>query len=129
MFYCFISGSSPPKMPLCVAVSGHLTVAVHLNGVLMSSQVYHHLLSKNNKMVSETELSNILAFVKSQMESSFSVSDVSDLHKVTVSFLERALEDEDIVSADNQCAYLLSFVCEQLRLLQVSKYERQYSAN
>ena len=38
--FIFYLDSDPPKLPLSVAVSENLTIAVHRNGVLTKSELY-----------------------------------------------------------------------------------------
>ena len=102
---CYATDSSPPKMPLSVTVSEDLTVAVHINGVCMKSEIYHHLLSQDSKVASVVDVANIAAFAKSHLE----------------------LEDD--AQEDKQLLSLLLFLCEQLRLAQVSKHARNYSTS
>ena len=71
MLLCYVTDSSPPKMPLFVTVSEDLMVAVYINGVCMKSEIYRHLLSQDSKVASVVDVANIAAFTKSHLELSF----------------------------------------------------------
>ena len=108
---CYVTDSSPPKMPLSVTVSEDLMVAVHINGVCMKSEIYHHLFSQDNKVASVVDVANIVAFAKSHLELSFGepeASKSSTCIRIAVSYLESALEDD--TQEDKQLLSLLFFV-------------------
>ena len=110
-----------PQVRGSACVLPDLSVKVYLKSVCLPMSSYDHVLVKKGYISSMSELTNLLAYVKSLTDESS--TEVSKYFKVAHELLLRYLE-EDVHGEHNDFVY---FVTEQMRLLQISNHARQYS--
>ena len=107
---------SQPTVKASVKILSSMEFTIFVDGVKMSNSKFQHLLKTNERISSVTEVSNILALVKSLTETS-APTESDELLR----FLERFQNDPE--------DKFLSFVIEQLKIRSVSKTGRRFSPN
>lgn len=111
------TNDSQPCVDASIKILENLDFIIFVNGLKVPNSEVAHLLKSKAVISSVTEISNILAFVKSFADISVPTAESEDLCK----FLETFEKNPD----DN----LTSFVIEQLKIRSASQTGRRYSPN
>lgn len=111
-----VDSDSQPHVEASVKVSKSLDLVIFVDGLKVPNSKVQHLLEKSATITYATEVSNILAFVKSLAEKS-APADSEDLLRFLESF-EKNADDS-----------FLSFVIEQLKIRSSPKTGRRFSPN
>ena len=119
--------NAAPKLMASVNVSGNLVVKAFVASVPLPKSRYQHLMSQH-AITKLSELCNILAFCKSLSEDLQSGS-IDDQNSITlaISALKTVKENRFDENDDASCMLLVSFIIEQLQLMQLPKSGCRYS--
>ena len=113
--------NAAPKLMASVNVSGNLVVKAFVASVPLPKSRYQHLMSQQ-AITKLSELCNILAFCKSLSEDLQSGSiDDQNLITLAISALKTVKENRFDENDDASCMPLVSFIIEQLQLMQLPK--------
>ena len=113
-----------PKL-LTVIVTSNLDDHAYVYSTLIPPSSYHHITSSSKlKAISE-----LLAFCKSFCEKSSENQNQSNFIALVVSLLESAIFSEAHLVENPDSFSLIQFVIEQLKLIDVPKQGRRYTAN
>uniref|UniRef100_A0A1I8G8N8 THAP-type domain-containing protein n=1 Tax=Macrostomum lignano TaxID=282301 RepID=A0A1I8G8N8_9PLAT len=112
----------PPTVKSSIIVNSRLEVAVYHGKQVVSPKQYGHIISPESAFLSSSsQLMNLMAFVKSAFESD---SLAVDHKQAALESLELLQQQDHVTDAASTC---LTFLIEQLKLLDVDKHARRYS--
>ena len=126
-FMYIINIEENPDLRASISFHRDLTFAAFVKRKQLPVSQFKHLLSSENRISSSTEISNVIAYVKSLCDSEASYSSESEPNvlNVTYSMLKNALENGQISGHED----LISFILNQLNLIQMNEHQRRYESN
>ena len=126
--YLPIESRKQPKVLASVSVDDNLKFAAHVLSAPIGHKRMHHIL-QHNQIQSLSELSNVLAYCKSLVDSDITQTEERDNLLLTgTSLLEKyAQENEEVENCDSKLISLIRFFIEQLKLCQLESNARRYS--
>ena len=122
--------STAPSLNASIIVRENLSVTAFVSSILLSKSAYNHLMKSEN-VTNVTEVCNILAFCKNLCtDLHYKRTNHQDSLNLAISILDCCWTiTNEMVDFEGNTSLLIKFVTEQLKLLQLQKGVRRYSAD